>query len=146
MIRFWSKVKKSSGCWEWIASLDHQGYGHFKFNGKMVGAHRMSYMIRCGDIPKGMCVLHKCDNPICVRPSHLFLGTLKDNTQDMLRKGRFPNYQGENHNRSKLKNTDVIQIRALYYLGNSLKDLSKLFKISKPHISRIIKRQSWSHI
>jgi len=85
---FWSHVIKSRGCWNWAASLNNKGYGWFRIRGKTFTAHRASWMLFRGSIPAGMCVLHKCDNPQCVRPSHLFLGTMRDNTQDMIRKGR----------------------------------------------------------
>lgn len=87
-IRFWSKVQKTSGCWEWMARRDKDGYGQFRLKGKMRGAHKASWELTHGSIPDGLWVLHKCDNPSCVRPDHLFLGTAKDNTQDMVSKDR----------------------------------------------------------
>src|ERR1035437_4371398 len=90
--RFWPKVKKSflkDGCWPWQAGCDSKGYGSFSLIGRtIVGAHVASWIIYFGPIPKGMCVLHKCDNPPCVRPDHLFLGTKGDNIRDMDDKGR----------------------------------------------------------
>jgi len=88
-VRFWEKVRKiKKGCWEWVAVTAH-GYGRISVRGVMVLAHRLSWIWANGEIPKGMFVLHKCDNPTCVNPNHLFLGTKKDNTQDCIRKGRF---------------------------------------------------------
>lgn len=92
--RFYSKVRKRrSGCWEWTASKDSQGYGKFCFNGKQMRTHRAIWILINGEIIKhdshhGLCVLHKCDNPACVNPSHLFLGTQYDNIQDRNKKGR----------------------------------------------------------
>jgi hypothetical protein len=91
--RFWDKVRKQDGdgCWEWTANTNNQGYG-FIGSGppqrKPLLAHRVSFEIAFGPIATGMCVLHRCDNPLCVRPDHLFLGTLRDNTQDSIAKGR----------------------------------------------------------
>lgn len=103
-VRFWSKVDKNGPghtihgqCWIWTASkFTHGiGYGQCSYNGKNIVAHRVSWSISNGEIPKNSLVLHKCDNPICVRPDHLFLGTHKDNMQDMYCKGRNINKKGE---------------------------------------------------
>ncbi|MGJ0510229.1 MAG: HNH endonuclease signature motif containing protein [Methylocystis sp.] len=88
-VRFWEKVIRGDGCWEWTAAKSVRGYGTFGLRkGKMVPAHRMSWELTYGKIPDGLIVCHHCDNPECVRPDHLFLGTYSDNTQDMIRKGR----------------------------------------------------------
>lgn len=89
-VRFWEKVSKSNGCWIFSASPNREnGYGRIWFNRKHHFAHRISYEMHFGKIPKDKLVLHKCDNPPCVNPDHLFLGTDKDNTHDCIAKGRF---------------------------------------------------------
>ena len=87
--RFWAKVRRGAACWEWQGAMLPNGYGKiFGTEHKIIGAHRASWIVTHGNIPEGMLVCHHCDNPRCVRPEHLFLGTDKDNTRDMFQKGR----------------------------------------------------------
>jgi HNH endonuclease len=92
MISFWDKflMIPEHACWEWIGTKNEYGYGIKTVNNKAVRAHRLSWEIHNGAIPKNLCVCHKCDNPGCVRPDHLFLGTKKDNNRDKGNKGRHP--------------------------------------------------------
>src|ERR1700677_546104 len=100
--RFWSKVKKTRKCWLWMAALDGHGYGKIMIGSrkdnsrKYRSAHRVSYELTKGKIGKDLCVLHKCDVRHCVNPNHLWLGTKRDNTQDMIRKGRSRMKQHQN--------------------------------------------------
>lgn len=86
--RFWAHVDKSGGCWVWLGTRHGKGYGHVKSGGVVRKAHRVSWEMVHGPIPDGLLVCHRCDNPPCVRPDHLFLGTARDNTQDSISKGR----------------------------------------------------------
>ena len=95
--RFLRKVRKTPICWEWTATKNSDGYGKFSIQGKQPGAHRVSYLIFVADIPLGLFVLHSCDNPGCVNPAHLSLGTNQDNMNDMTVKGRGNRYLGGTH-------------------------------------------------
>lgn len=89
--RFWAKVEPmmdDRGCWVWSGARTRQGYGHLACDGQFIRASRLSWLIHNGEIPPDLCVLHRCDNPPCVNPAHLWLGTKRDNTRDMLEKGR----------------------------------------------------------
>lgn len=86
--QYWSKVLKTDGCWSWVGAKHRHGYGQIRVNKKLLAAHRVSWLLHYGQIPDGMCVLHKCDNPECTNPEHLFIGTMKDNSRDMMAKGR----------------------------------------------------------
>jgi len=91
--RIWKKVRLTPSCWEWTGGNFSWGYGAITFDGRHTTAHRVFWTIANGPIPKGLFVLHKCDNPSCVRIDHLFLGTHTDNVRDCLRKGRYRNWQ-----------------------------------------------------
>src|SRR3990167_1102674 len=90
-IRFYKKVRKLNRCWIWKGGKNKTGYGRFFFKNRLWSSHRCMWEMTNGDIPKGMNVLHRCDNPSCVNPEHLFLGTQKDNMSDCIKKGRKPN-------------------------------------------------------
>jgi len=141
--RFWPKVRKTRGCWIWIASVDGYGYGMIGLTGSSMRAHRASWEFEYGKIPSGIYVCHDCDNPPCIRPSHLFLGTPKENIQDSVRKNRMAH--GENYINSKLTNSDVFYIRAAYP-KETTKALANIFNISRSQIYNILSRVSWAHI
>lgn len=143
--RFWEKVEKSSdpdGCWNWIAAPATNGYGQFG-NGEL--AHRWAWKFTFGDIPKGLWVLHKCDNRKCCNPAHLFLGTRKDNIEDMIKKGR--SIRGERVGSSKLTQEDVVFIRETYAKGNVTQEiLAQQFNVSRNAVNLIVRRLIWKHI
>jgi hypothetical protein len=134
---FDSKVIKGEGCWGWIASMDKDGYGNMMYNRKGIRAHRASWMIHFGDIPEGLWVLHKCDNPTCANPKHLFLGSAKDNNHDMIKKGRNVMPSGENHWGSKLNSLDVSKIKKLLSQGLPQDKIAHMFNVAQATIWRI---------
>lgn len=145
--RFWLNVEKSTGCWKWKSATTTAGYGVFGINGKVVYAHRAAWEKKNGNIPKGVHVLHRCDNPPCINPKHLFLGTPADNCFDKELKGRgmMKRYSGENNWQSKLNKNEVSEIRNLYSLGKlSQRAIAKKYKVSQPNISGIINMDLWS--
>jgi hypothetical protein len=140
--RFWAKVHKTDGCWEWTAYRLKNGYGRMKKKtAELVLAHRISWEIHNGPIPNNLQVLHHCDNPSCVNPDHLFLGTVKDNMLDCARKGRRP--KGENHCLSKLTEKQVHEIKMYLAEGVILRIIAKYFSVSRQCISNIKLGITW---
>ncbi len=139
--RFWSKVNKGPKCWEWQACCTTYGYGVIWWGKTHKLAHRVVYEMGHGTIPQGMHICHKCDNPPCVRPSHLFLGTPKDNHQDSYRKGR--RAVGAMLPQSKLTEKDVkeILIDTRKYI-----DIGKSYNINPGTVSSIKYKIRWKHI
>lgn len=135
---FWKKVIKLKNCWEWKSCKGTNFYGHYY----KMPAHRFSYLICVGKIPDGLIVCHKCDNPPCVNPDHLFLGTKKDNGRDMSIKGR--STRGNKNASCKLTEEDIYKIKNLQKQGYGRKRLSKLFpQVSSSQIARILRGENW---
>jgi hypothetical protein len=147
---FWEKVdiKEPDKCWEWKAALYKSGYGQIWQNGKMRRAHRVSWEITYGHIPIGLNVCHICDNRKCVNPSHLFLGTYLDNNLDKIRKGRTNRRErtSDMKYRTKLTESDIVQIRSLAEDGMPQREIAKRFGVSHPSIGYIVRREQWKHI
>lgn len=156
--RFWEKVKKTDGCWLWIGGKFKYGYGAFGGR-KHDRAHRVSYEMAYGPIPHGLFVCHHCDNPACVRPDHLFVGTNNDNIQDSVRKGRrrgapleknwvhlHPNaVRGENNPNAKLTRAQVENIRKTYVPRKVTRiELASKYGVNKSCIDRILASTSWN--
>lgn len=135
--RFWERVQKSDGCWEWTGGKDRPGgYGQLHVGTGNVKAHRAAWLFQRGPIPPGMHVLHRCDNPGCVRIDHLFLGTHQDNMADRLEKRR-KGLRGPPPKPTPEQVEALCQLRAD---GARVSDLAREFGISQPLVSRITKR------
>ena len=144
-LRFWSKVTKTDKCWLWQGA-NIKGYGKLGIGGQSYLAHRLSYMWNVGPIPDGLNVLHTCDTPPCVLPSHLFLGTQGDNLRDAASKGRTWRPQGEIHGRSKLNDESIKEIRYLGRKGYSHRKIGKIFGIHNVTVGRILSGKAWGHL
>lgn len=170
-----SHVSKSNNCWEWTGCKDRQGYGRFKFQRKKAIASRVSYILFIGPIPYGICVLHHCDNPACVNPKHLWIGTMKDNSKDMKDKGRCATGKnhgsytkpesrsfgdrngsrtkphkvprGSSHGNSKISEEDVLKMRFLYKSKkHSQREIGNIFGITQSTVCRIVDGTFWKHV
>jgi hypothetical protein len=168
LARFWSKVARcphgdgcEQCCWEWQASKKVKGYGQFyirieetnRYSNR--GAHRIAWSIHNGAVPDGMQVMHKCDNPPCVNPTHLQIGTHIDNMQDAINKGRIrrnptslkPKSTEPSVSRAlKLCARDVIAIRRAHIRGTSIKGLAEAFTLHKKTVQEIVRRKIWKHL
>lgn len=153
--------KRPSGCIEWAGPRDPKGYGRFTFKGKQRLAHRAAWQLFCGDLSPDACVLHRCDNPPCVNPAHLFLGDRGDNARDMASKGRqwvqknpagrpiCPielKPRGAAHGCARLSEAQVIEIRTRASEGESGRQLAKAFTCSASLVSQIIRGTIWTHL
>lgn len=148
-VRFWKYVApgETHECWNWQGSKSSHGYGQVSCGrryGSPLGAHRVSWQVHFGEIPNKLFVLHKCDNPACVNPNHLFLGTCTDNAIDASQKRRIP--MGEKHHASKLTSEDVLECRRLFKEGVSMRKLAKKYGVLSKTISDAIKGVTWSHV
>ncbi len=150
--RFWDKVNVNikKPCWFWMGERNEKGYGRVWLNGFTKRAHRIAYSLVVGRIPAGMWVLHHCDQPPCVNPEHLYLGTVKENGRDAKERGCMA--FGERHTFAKLNNAKVRQIRHLYALTKgsirawSHLKLARRFGVSKTTIGHTLIRKCWSHV
>ncbi len=144
--RFFKYVeKKQDSCWLWSGALSTGGYGRFVYKRKIWPASRMIWTWEFGEIPDKMMVCHKCDEPACVNPSHLFLGTQKDNMQDMLNKGRWEYHRGA-MKKPLLKSNEVIEIRKMIEDGVNIKEICVKFSLRRSTIENIKYGRSWKHV
>ena len=151
MKRFWDKVDKSGKCWEWTACKFKSGHGGFRVNGKTVRAHRVAWELTNGPVPDGdgfhgTCVCHSCDNPSCVNPAHLFLGTQGDNMNDKTDKGRARGGapSGEANPAAKLTEADIKFIRYWLDAGYAQKQIASAFFVTQANISYIKSGETWN--
>lgn len=156
--RFWRHVDTDSdprGCWLWRGHCNEFGYGLFSADGiagsKILRAHRVAWELLRGAIPVGLELCHHCDNPPCVNPDHLFIGTRSDNMRDMVAKGRhrsnLPHQWGEAHSQARLSDEDVIEMRRRYSFGGvTQRQLALAYGVSDNHVSAILTRRLWRHL
>lgn len=139
-------------CWPWIRGKTKSGYGEFMVDGRMRYAHREAYALANGPIPTGMFVCHKCDNPPCCNPAHLFLGTSRDNSVDMSRKGRAMaqrsphKIRGERNGSAKLTEDQVRSIRDACAEGASMASVARRYSVSSATVEHIMHGTKWRHV
>lgn len=142
--RLWKGVKKTNFCWAWEGASNSFGHGQMSIKGKKVYVHRLSYEIYFGNIPDGFYVCHTCDNPACVKPTHLYIGTIKDNVSDCHKKGRFKPLLGSKNPKTKLSKDHVEEIRCLYESSSiSQIQLARKYGVSQTAVSAILRNKTW---
>lgn len=145
--RFWTKVRKTDGCWEWIASLTSVGYGNMKLRAGWILAHRFSLELSLGrPIEPGKYACHHCDNRKCVRPDHLFEGTPTDNVADMVAKGRHNPKRGEDNVGAKLTDAMVAEIRRRVAAGEARSALAREYRLSRTSVIDVVYGARWGHV
>jgi hypothetical protein len=145
--RFWAKVDTSGDCWVWTGSVDRVGYGKISLSARegWIRAHRASWELHHGPIPPGLFVCHRCDNPPCIRPDHLFLGTHAENMRDASRKGRV--HLGERDGQAKLTAQSVVEIRTRYAAGGvTMAALGAAYGVNPSTIHDAIHGIQWGHV
>ena len=147
--RLWSRIDRSGpgGCWVWQGSRHPYGYGSIRSGKTSLYTHRVAYECRRGKIPEGMCVLHRGDNPACCNPGHLFLGTRKDNADDMIRKGRDSlSRPGDLNPKSILREAQVAVIKKRLRRGESPTCIVKDYVVCRQAIYDIKRGRNWKHV
>lgn len=146
-IDFWNRVDKSGGydsCWEWTGCRSDRGYGKTFFNGKDMRAHRLAFKLTHNTLPTAVC--HKCDNPPCCNPLHLFPGDYLSNNRDRSIKKRSAYSKGEFHSQSKLRDGEVLEMHQMYKSGTTGKEIANKFKINESYAYQILCGVRWKHL
>lgn len=152
--RFFAKINRDgptmpymeTACWVWTGAKDKKGYGRARANGKTHLSHRLSFQISNAQIPEGRLCLHRCDNPPCVNPTHLRNGTARQNTEEMMEKGRDFHAFGEEHPRAKLDRNKVLEMRGMRKSGGSILSISRKFGVAWWTAKKAIQGGTWAHI
>jgi hypothetical protein len=147
--QFWARLDTTSsptGCWLWTGAKDPCGYGNLKRDGRYSKAHRVAYELANGPIPKGVRVLHRCDNPPCCNPDHLFLGSQRDNIVDRNTKGRGNYAVGTGHYLTRLTEDDVREIRRLHAEGTKQSVLAARYNLGRTTLWLIVHRHTWKEV
>jgi hypothetical protein len=134
----------NTGCWLWFGAVDGCGYGKMMVKGVLKGAHRLSLILTGVEIPAGAYVCHKCDNPCCVNPEHLFIGSPRDNTKDAFKKGRIVRARGTTHYASRFSERDVLDIIKRFNNGERPVDIARVYQAPDTTVHNVIKGNSWS--
>jgi hypothetical protein len=142
--RFWSKVDKSGECWVWTGCRTRSGYGRFNFRGRVLNAQRACWEIVHGPVAAELFVCHRCDNPPCVNPAHLFLGTPADNVADKIAKGRAADVRGARHPRARLNRSIIESIRAAALAGSPPRRVAAQFGVSPSTVDRARRGVHWA--
>lgn len=140
------EIRNTDECWPWTGSLTNSGYGKTSRGGKTLLAHRVAYEDVNGQIPDQLQVLHRCDNPPCCNPAHLFLGTQADNLADCRAKGRTVVRRGSEHWAAKITEDQVREIRRLCSSGTTQRAVAQRFGINQSQISRLLRGEAWNHV
>lgn len=147
---FWSKVEKTEGCWQWTGATS-RGYGRLSYQSETISAHRFSYRLHGGTLTKGMFVCHRCDNPLCMNPDHLFLGTSRD-TSTCRGAAHWQNASpekrrtGARHHASKLSPKKVREMRSLYANGETVKGIAKQYGVDARTTYAVLRGETWKHV
>lgn len=142
--KFEERFYVTPGCWIWTHGTDSHGYGKITYKSVTAKAHRVSYSLYISDIPAGLHILHKCDNPICVNPDHLFMGTHADNMRDKTKKGRaIGAHAGESHHKAKLTVEKVLRIRED---ARNTTQIAREYNVDRKTIDAVLSRKSWATV
>lgn len=145
-IKFWALVNAGKGCWLWMGAADNAGYGNYRVAGRSVKAHRVAYALEHGRVPAGLTVRHGCDQPGCVRPSHLSIGTQAENVRDRTLRNRHVPALGESNGHAVLTASAVADIRSRHARGENQASIARTYGVHRTVVGRIVRRQTWRHV